>query len=86
MCLTDQTVEAGGLVPRCNTVGRTLGGRDKDKMTDCPMVLAPNLEGRIRGLADTRSHTPTLGYRRRYNHAQERWVLISEQARAVVVV
>lgn len=60
MCLTDQTAEAGDLVPRCNMVGRTLGGRDKDKMTDCPMVLALDLEGKIRDLADTRCHTTTL--------------------------
>lgn len=46
-------------MPRCNEVGRTLGGRDKDKMTDCPMVLAPTLEGKIRDLADTPTHTHT---------------------------
>lgn len=43
-------------MPRRNTVGRTLGGRDKDKMTDCPMVLALKLECKIREVADTHTH------------------------------
>lgn len=47
-------------MPRRNTVGRTLGGRDKDKMTDCPMVLALTLECKIREVADTPTHTHTL--------------------------
>lgn len=78
-------------MPRRNTVGRTLGGRDKDKMTDCPMVLALILEGKTREVADTHSHTHSPTCKRRYNHAHEKhlgcsWCLISEQARAVVAV
>lgn len=66
--LTDQTVEAGGLVPRCNEVGRKLGGRDKDKMTDCPMVLALTLWRAKLGMWPT--HFRPLPRRRRYYHAQ----------------
>lgn len=84
-CLTDQTVQAGDLVPRCNEVGRTLGGRDKDKMTDCPMVLALTLEGKIRDLSDPFNPFPR---RRRYNHAQQRpdLFLMSDQWQTGAVV
>lgn len=78
-------------MPRRNTVGRTLGGRDKDKMTDCPMVLALKLHCKIREVTDTPTPTPASTYKRRYNHAHGKhlgcfWWLISEQARAVVAV
>ena len=60
-------------MPRRNMVGRTLGGRDKDKMTGCPMVLASPLEGKIRDLADhSPTHTHTLRHNRRYNHAKRK--------------
>lgn len=69
--LTDQTVEAGGLVPRCNKAGRTLGGRDRDKMTDCPMVFGAEGRGGWNSGCGRRIFRP-FPRRRRYNHAQQR--------------
>lgn len=77
-------------MPRCNEVGRTLGGRDKDKMTDCPMVLALPLEGKSSG-SGRRAHTLPHSHTNAGTTMHEKdlgcsWWLISEQARAVVVV
>lgn len=76
-------------MPRRNEVGRTLGGRDKDKMTDCPMVLALTVESKIRNFADTHSHTHTHTHNQTNadttNNLDCSWV-ISEQVCAMVVV
>ena len=83
--LTDQTVEAGDLVPRCNKVGRTLGWtrqRQDDRLSDG--IGADAVEGEIRDLAEPIStscshpNADTDTVHSTYNHAQQRlWLFLT---------